>query len=321
MKKYFIVFICYIFLLMLIFCIISTFKIKGYKKSNQLNESNGVIEISDEDLIENELVNNNIVSNNIIVSNYLDNDDVIISNNIDNDDLTKYRDFKEILKGKEITMVGDSLIDGYGNEKGGLDVYLSELMPNAKYSNFSKSGSTVTDNTGDGNIIMANQAKDITGNPDIILFNGGVNDIIGYDMGYLNIDLKKTIGTVNLETNNYSNSSEVSVISDFEEVIHILKTRFPDAKLFYLQLCLLDDESINVIAKKVENKDGIKQRRDEFFSQIKLLCEKCNVNYLDLSSKFVGTSTKYRQEDLLHINENGFRLIAPDILNFISIKL
>ena len=230
--------------------------------------------------------------------------------------VTKKIDYKKILNGKSIAMFGDSLIEGYGNENGGLDVYLAKKMPDAQYSNYSKSGSTVTNNTGDGNIIMANQARSIGGNPSIILFDGGVNDIIGYDMNFLSEDLKKPIGTIDME--NSSPSQENSVMADFEEVIQILKSRFPDSKLCYVQLCLLDDTSINMLAKQVEHKDEMKQRRDEFLVQIKLLCQKWDINYLDLSSKFVGTGIQYRQEDWLHINEDGYKLVSPYILSFMA---
>ncbi len=241
---------------------------------------------------------------------------VNIVNTVNEKGVNKYLDYKKILNGKSIAMFGDSLIEGYGNENGGLDVYLAKKMPNASYSNYSKSGSTVTSNTGDGNIIMANQARNIGGSPDIILFDGGVNDIIGYDMNFLNVDLKKPIGLIDLENSNPS--EENTVMADFEQIIQILRTRFPNAKLCYVGLCLLDDTSINMLAKQVEHKDEMKQRRDEFFVQIKLLCEKWDVNYLDLSSKFVGTGIKYRQEDWLHINEEGYKLVAPYVLSYMA---
>lgn len=241
---------------------------------------------------------------------------VNIVNTVNEKGVNKNLDYKKILNGKSIAMFGDSLIEGYGNENGGLDVYLAKKMPNASYSNYSKSGSTVTSNTGDGNIIMANQARNIGGSPDIILFDGGVNDIIGYDMNFLNVDLKKPIGLIDLENSNPS--EENTVMADFEQIIQILRTRFPNAKLCYVGLCLLDDTSINMLAKQVEHKDEMKQRRDEFFVQIKLLCEKWDVNYLDLSSKFVGTGIKYRQEDWLHINEEGYKLVAPYVLSYMA---
>ena len=239
-----------------------------------------------------------------------------IAKNVNEKGATKNVDYKEILNGKSIAMFGDSLIDGYGNENGGLDVYLAKKMPNAIYSNYSKSGSTVTSNTGEGDIIMANQARAIAGSPNIILFDGGVNDIIGYDMNFLSVDLKKPIGTINLE--NPNPSDELTVMADFEQIVQILKTRFPNAKLCYVGLCLLDDTSINMLAKQVEHKDEMKQRRNEFFVQIKLLCEKWNISYLDLTSKFVGTGIKYRQEDWLHINDEGYKLVAPYILSYMA---
>ena len=270
------------------------------------------------------VVHNNIVENES-------------TNSVNNKGISKNVDYKKVLSGKSVAMIGDSLIAGYGNEKGGLDVYLKEKVSDCNFSNNAVSGSTVTSNTGNDNIVMINQAKNLGGNPDIIIFDGGVNDIIGYNMGFLNTDLKNPIGTVNKNDSNPSN--EKTVIADFENVISTLKTRFPNATLCYVQLCLLDDTrntrfpnatlcyvqlcllddtSINMLAKQVEHKDEIKQRRDEFFEQMKLLCEKWNVNYLDISTKFIGTGIEYRQEDWLHINNEGYKMVTPYVLSFLA---
>lgn len=249
------------------------------------------------------VVHNNIVENES-------------TNSVNNKGISKNVDYKKVLSGKSVAMIGDSLIAGYGNEKGGLDVYLKEKVSDCNFSNNAVSGSTVTSNTGNDNIVMINQAKNLGGNPDIIIFDGGVNDVIGYNMGFLSTDLKNPIGTVN--KNDSIPSNEETVIADFENVISTLKTRFPNATLCYVQLCLLDDTSINMLAKQVEHKDEIKQRRDEFFEQMKLLCEKWNVNYLDISTKFIGTGIEYRQEDWLHINNEGYKMVTPYVLSFLA---
>lgn len=256
-----------------------------------------------------------IISSVITHNNYVEENENIV-NTVNNKGATKKADYKKVLNGRSVTMIGDSLIAGYGNERGGLNVYLADKMPNCSYSNSAVSGSTITSNTGNDNIIMINQARSIGGNPSIILFDGGVNDIIGYDMDFLNSDLKKPIGIINKEEPNPS--EEDTVMADFENVISTLKSRFPNTTLCYLQLCLLDDTSINMLAKQVEHKDEIKQRRDEFFSQIKILCEKWDVKYLDISTKFVGTGIQYRQEDWLHINDEGYKMITPYVLSFLA---
>ena len=258
-------------------------------------------------------VNNDKFKNS---SNINDNTKTNIINSVNDSGVDKDMDFKSILSGKTIAMIGDSLIDGYGTESGGLDVHLAKKMPGATYINNSVSGSTVTDNTGNDTIVMINQARNLGGNPDIILFDGGVNDVIAYDMKFISTDLEKPIGKINMEDSNPS--SEDTVMADFEEVVQVLKNKFPNTKLCYVQLCLLDDTSINMLAKQVELKDGIKQRRDEFLEQIKLMCQKWDVGYLDISSKFIGTGIQYRQEDWLHINDEGYKLISPYILSYMA---
>ena len=113
------------------------------------------------------------------------------------------------LDGKTIAFLGDSLIEGYGNEYRGFEYYMQPSLPNSKFINNSRSGSTVTDNTGTDNIVMLNQVKTLTGQPDIIVFDGGANDIIGYGLGFLDNALKKDIGTVNQEKDSMTDKSTV----------------------------------------------------------------------------------------------------------------
>lgn len=210
------------------------------------------------------------------------------------------------LDGKTIAFIGDSLIEGYGNDFRGFDYYLAKDLPNTNFINNSKSGSTITDNSGSDNIIMLNQAKTLEGNPDMIVFDGGANDIIGYALGFLNQDLKKEIGTVD--------ENGETVISDFEEVIAELKTRFPNAKLYYIQPFLLDDETISHLTQDENTKNEIKARRDTFYEEVQKMCEKWKIEYLDVSSNFVGTGITYRQDDWIHIKSEGYELLTPILL-------
>ena len=59
----------------------------------------------------------------------------------------------------------------------------------------------------------------------------------------------------------------------------------------------MDEETIDIITNDEEKKPEIKQRRDEFYEQIEILCQKWNIVYIHITDKFVGTGTKYRQED------------------------
>lgn len=219
---------------------------------------------------------------------------------------------ENVLEGKTIAFIGDSLVEGYGNEFHGFDYYLAKQLPNTNFINNSKSGSTITDNSGTDNIIMLNQAKTLIGTPDIIVFDGGANDIMGYSLGFLNQDLKKEIGTVDLNSNTISNGE--TVISDLEAVVLELKNKFPNAKLCYLQPFLLDEETISHLTQDETAKQEIATRRDAFFQEVPKMCTKWNIEYLDVSNHFAGTRTTYRQEDWIHIKEAGYELLTPYIL-------
>lgn len=216
------------------------------------------------------------------------------------------------LDGKTIAFLGDSLMAGYGNNFKSFDYYFNKNLPNSKFINNSKGGSTITDNTGTDNIIIKNQVETLTGYPEIILFDGGANDIIDYAIGFLDTNLKKEIGTIDTNTNEPSKSN--TVMADFEEIIFELKNRFPDAKLCYVQLFLIDDPTIDKITIDESKKPEIKSRRDELFKQIKLACDKWGVYYIDVSDKFIDTGTKYRQDDWIHLKEEGYQYITPYII-------
>ena len=216
---------------------------------------------------------------------------------------------KKSLDKKTIAFFGDSLIEGYGNENKAFDYYLSQDLRKTNFLNNSKSGSTITENSGEGNIVMINQVKTLNGNPDIIIFDGGANDIMGYALGFLNNDLKKEIGKVDSSTDVVSNGD--TVITDLEKIIKATKDKFPNAKICYFQPFLLDDDTIGHLTAETEKQAEIKQRRDEFYGQIEAVCQKWNIAYVDVSDKFKGTGTNYRQDDWIHIKEAGYQLLTP----------
>ena len=216
------------------------------------------------------------------------------------------------INGKTIAFLGDSLLEGHGNDSKSFEYYFSELIPDSKIINNSKSGCTITDNTGTDDIVLINQVKNLKGSPDIIVFNGGANDIIGYGLGFNDNNLKKQIGTVDENPNNMSDTN--TVIGDLEEAIVELQKRFPDAKLCYLQMFLIDDPTIDTITLDESKKPEMRERRDSLYSQIKILCKKRNVHYIDVSDKFIGKGTIYRQNDGIHLKEEGYQMFTKYIL-------
>lgn len=217
------------------------------------------------------------------------------------------------IDGKTIVFLGDSLMAGYGNNDRGFEYYWKSALPNSTLINHARGGSTITDNTGDDDIVILNQVKSLNNvNPDVIIFDGGANDILGYAMEYLDKNLEKDIGTVEEDKNKMSDPN--TVIGDLEEIIIALQNKFPNAKLYYLQLFLIDDETIDKITINESIKPELKKRRDELYSQIKVLCKKRNVGYLQVSDRLLETEKKYRQDDWIHINEEGYKILSPYIL-------
>ena len=166
---------------------------------------------------------------------------VIIDNTNKNKVSNQVMENENVLENKTIAFIGDSLVRGYGNDDKGFDYYLGLELPNTNFINNSKSGSTITSNSGEDNIVMINQAKTIDGTPDVIVFDGGANDIMGYSLGFLNNDLKKEIGT-------YGDNSD-SVISDLQNVIIEMKNKYPSARLCYIQPFLLDEETVSNLTR------------------------------------------------------------------------
>ena len=232
-----------------------------------------------------------------------------VSNTQENQEINQQK--RVSLDGKTIGFLGDSLIKGYGNEKGGFMNYLSLELPNTMMNDASKSGSTITSNTGTDNIIMFNQIENLTGEskPEIVVLDGGANDIMGYALGFLNRDLQKEIGLVNQEIE--GSTQRESVIADLEAVVEKLKKELPDTQICYVQPFLLDDETISHLTDDENARNEIKLRRDTFFAEVQKMCAKWNIEYLDLAQNFAGTGNMYKQEDWIHINDAGYQLIMP----------
>jgi lysophospholipase L1-like esterase len=103
-------------------------------------------------------------------------------------------------------------------------------------------------------------------------------------------------------------------MADFEEIIIALKEKFPNAKLCYIQMFLIDDTTIDNITLDESKKPEIRQRRDKLYEQIEIACNKWNVSYIDVSDKFINTGTKYRQDDWIHLKEEGYQLLIHYVL-------
>ena len=213
---------------------------------------------------------------------------------------------------KDYCILGDSIMAGYGNEDRAFEYYFSKKLPNSVINNYAVPTSAISFNLDNPELIIANQIDKIEHEPDIILFDGGANDIMGFYMGYFPADKKKTIGEVDTTTKDITNGD--SIISDLEKTISKMKTKFPNSKLCYLQMFLFDDDTVNHVTLDGRLRPILAERRNEFLNQIKSTCEKWGVDYIDVSSKFISTGPKYRQDDYVHIKDVGYKYITPFVL-------
>ena len=213
------------------------------------------------------------------------------------------------LDGKTIAFLGDSIMAGYGNEDRAFDYYLKNYIEDATLINNSKSGSTVTENTGNDEIVIINQVKSLEGNPDLIVLNGGVNDIIGYALGFLDNSKKLEIGLIDPDTKEISDKN--TVLGNMENIFIEIKNRFPEARICYSSILLIDDEMISNITIDESKKPDIRKRRDEYFTQMPILCEKYGAYYVDLTHLFVDHNEQYRQPDWIHMTETGYAKVTP----------
>ena len=215
------------------------------------------------------------------------------------------------LNGIEVAMIGDSIMAGYGNEDNSFEVYFSKIMPDSTMTNYAVPSSTISTNTGDDGIVIKNQIDSINGYPELIIFDGGANDIISYAMTMRDQSLRKEIGTIDED----GNIQDDTVLKDFENTILKLREKYPDARLCYVQMFLIDEETIDMITIDTSAKAEIIQRRDLLWEGIKEVCLKNGVFYIDISDKFVGTGTKYRQDDWIHISDVGYQYITPYLID------
>ena len=213
------------------------------------------------------------------------------------------------LDGKQIAILGDSIMSGYGNDDHSFDYYLKDYIDGATFINNARGGSTITENTGDDEIVLVNQVKSLERNPDVIVLNGGANDIFGYALGFLDNSKKLEIGSIDKETKEVSNPN--TVLGNLENVFKEIKAKFPSAKICFTSVLLIDEDTISNITKDESKKPDIRDRRDKFFEGVPILCEKYGVYFADLSDLFVGHNEIYRQPDWIHMTETGYKKVTP----------
>ena len=199
----------------------------------------------------------------------------------------------DILNGKKIIILGDSVNSGAGWD-GGFANLFAEDFPNAIVNNASVSGAALTSSAIYYQLVEAFQAGFT---PDYILLDGGGNDILNeVEPGTINPD----------EYADASSFSSTTIVGAFERFAINAQKYIPNAKIVFFNLYKLHPVATNV--------DYSTQR--EVWELLRQACKKYGIRYVDLWNE--GNFTPYISEqfntfmsDWIHINEAGYRRFWP----------
>lgn len=271
--------------------------------------------------------------------------------------------------------LGDSIMGGVGNNGLAYPDYFNELT-SSKYIKVSFGGSTLSDNTPyseefghsktfagmiekiveEKNSIEADNSMRFE-DVELVVLDGGGNDIIGYATETIPQELEKQIGTAEDTTSN-------TVLNDFRNIIASLKTLFPNAKILYIQTCAFDRIGLTNYATKIfvgdntledinaaystnfttmkEAKDVIAtlsnmklkidtmvERANSLYTELPKVASSLGVEYLDLSSYIAAKLTTdtgdyvnpYLQNDYLHLTETAYRELTPHIISKVQFMI
>lgn len=233
---------------------------------------------------------------------------------------------------------GDSIMAGDGNTRKVTNAFGQETtasfpdyyrdITNAELSktiNCGVGGSTISANTPYLSIesyinhfasqeAIASIAKEI----ELVVLDGGGNDVIAYALGGIEETLKKEIGSS-------SNTTADTVVNDFRKILTTIKEKFPNAKILYVHPISLNETAIEIMgiramfpnktleqinqenntnfktmqevrefvfenpqnasafAEVREKINDMKSRASALYQEIPKICKELGVNYLDLS--------------------------------------
>lgn len=219
----------------------------------------------------------------------------------------KYSQIASYLSGKTIAVFGDSIMHGAGNNDNGIaDILADKYGMNA--ADYSVSGATMgvrTDNpqyTVDEAHHIAKQVRNAISagiSPDIIIFNGGTNDIGG----------QIPIGTMSAV---YTQPSSESYFADgFETVAYLLTKNFVGVPIVYMRAHNMSSRTY--------------QGQVDYGELGNSIAEKWGIETADMYKQMNTQLAEYRTAylaDYTHPNEAGYnKYYIPAIENFVFNKM
>lgn len=210
---------------------------------------------------------------------------------------------------KTVLLVGDSLMAGNG-WTGGYGNCIKEMFPNFTIHNYAVSGTMLFNDE----ILEQCYTYYNAGltEPDIIIVDGGGNDFLN----------RKDIGECSMDTNLAPDTTN-SVCSYLEKLFSTIRTTWGSAKLLFIiphSMYMWDDGSTvpGVPSPKVQK---------EYWDAVRNVCEKWGVPIADtfkngnVNYNATSLSTFFMDDDTMHLNEAGYRRVAPiinrEILNLL----
>ena len=169
----------------------------------------------------------------------------------------------DVLDGKKILFIGDSICEGVGANGKPYPYWIQQNHPNANVINLGVGGMTISkkDNTVTNCMPQRIQNGEFDNedysNPDIILFEGGVNDMMR------NIKLGEI-------TNSYSAGKNVRFCDALEYMFKYFKNKFPSARMIFTSIHRLSSMDVNL--------------QNAWWELTSEICSKWGVEYIDLYS-------------------------------------
>lgn len=158
-------------------------------------------------------------------------------------------------KGKTIVAFGDSIIAGWGWREGtGIVQPLKEKYPDGIWINNAESGANIAISNSPAHTPIISQIRSYTGQPDAIIFDGGVND------------LNNNIAMGNISDSYDSNYDTTTICGAMESALQYVMDTFPLAVKLYI---------IPHSFSKNNYVDSVHEKMIE-------ICKKWNMPYLDM---------------------------------------
>ena len=202
-------------------------------------------------------------------------------------------------KGKTIVAFGDSIIAGWGWKEGtGIVQPLKEKYPDGTWINNAESGANIAISNNPAHTPIISQIRSYIGQPDAIIFDGGVND------------LNNNIAMGNISDSYDSNYDTTTICGAMESALQYVMDTFPLAVKLYI---------IPHSFSKNNYVDSVHEKMIE-------ICKKWNMPYLDMRkySQIAMTSknkSKYTRNansgvgDGVHPVESWYRTFYSPVID------